>query len=546
MPPDAPAATRGPGRRRRVGALAALVLLAVAFLGLGVVQARDDSPTFDEPVYVAAGLLALREHDLAFNAEHPPLAKALAALPVIATGAVLPPGHVAGSNDERDYSARFLQAQRDAGILDSVALASRLVPLLEGLAVAAVLLLLGRSLLGLRAGITAAALWLLSPLVLGLAHLDGVDLPFALAVVVHSAALLRARRRGDRSSLVLLGVALGLTLATSAVGLVLVPVTAVLLVVQRRGPGVRQAITVVVLAWLTLWASYAVLDPSVLASPSWLLPTSYVDGLRYLSDSATTPAPSYLLGVAWTGSQWWFVPGSLLVKLTTPVLVVLLVGPFLWRLAPRGPRRDALVVLAVPALALTAAFVGSQRDIGVRYALPVVALWCVGASPVVLALERIGVRVVLGAGAVAAVVALLVSAPHSLAYTSPPFTPGYRVATDSNVDWGQDLGLLKAWGAQHPAYVDWFGPRGTSYADVPGARDLMSADLASLTGWVAVSATHLTSDQAQALSWLRAYCPVGDLGGTVLLYRFDAPPSLAPGPVAPALPCDGGVSRRTG
>jgi ferric-dicitrate binding protein FerR (iron transport regulator) len=45
MPPDAPAATRGPGRRRRVGALAALVLLAVAFLGLGVVQARDDSPT---------------------------------------------------------------------------------------------------------------------------------------------------------------------------------------------------------------------------------------------------------------------------------------------------------------------------------------------------------------------------------------------------------------------------------------------------------------------------------------------------------------------
>jgi hypothetical protein len=154
--------------------------------------------------------------------------------------------------------------------------------------------------------------------------------------------------------------------------------------------------------------------------------------------------------------------------------------------------------------------------------------------------------VVLGAGAVAAVVALLVSAPHSLAYTSPPFTPGYRVATDSNVDWGQDLGLLKAWGAQHPAYVDWFGPRGTSYADVPGARDLMSADLASLTGWVAVSATHLTSDQAQALSWLRAYCPVGDLGGTVLLYRFDAPPSLAPGPVAPALPCDGGVSRRTG
>ena len=90
--------------------------------------------------------------------------------------------------------------------------------------------------------------------------------------------------------------------------------------------------------------------------------------------------------------------------------------------------------------------------------------------------------------------------------------------------------------------------RSLGCADVPRARDLAAADLTTLTGWVAVSATHLTSDQADRLSWLRAYCPVGDLGGTVLLYRFDSPPSLAPGPVAPAPPCEGdfAVSRRTG
>ena len=516
----------------------------MVFLGLGLVQARDDSPTFDEPVYVSAGLLALREHDLSYNAEHPPLAKAIAALPVLATGAVLPPGHAAGSNDARTYSAIFLAAQRDAGILDSVTFASRLVPLLEGLVLAGLLLMLGRQLLGLAAGITAAALWLVSPLVLGLAHLDGIDLPFALAVVVYSGALLHARHHGDRRSVALLGVALGLCLATSAAGLALVPVTVALLMVQRRGVGVRQAIAVVALAWATLWVSYLMLDPSVLASATWLMPTPYVEGLRYLADSATTPAASYLLGVAWVGSQWWFIPGSLLVKLTTPVLLVLVTGPFLWRLAPREKRRDAFVVLAVPAFALLAAIAGSQRDIGVRYALPVVALWCVGASAVVLGLARISVRVVLGVGAVAAVVALLVSAPHSLAYTSPPFTPGYRVATDSNVDWGQDFDLLQAWGAEHPAYVDWFGPRGTSWRDVPNGRNLEGADLATMTGWVAVSATHLTSDPAGRLSWLRAYCPVGTLGGTVLLYRFDVPPSLAPGPAAPALPCDGDVSRR--
>ena len=34
--------------------LLALVLLAAAFLGLGLAEAWADSPTFDEPVYVAA------------------------------------------------------------------------------------------------------------------------------------------------------------------------------------------------------------------------------------------------------------------------------------------------------------------------------------------------------------------------------------------------------------------------------------------------------------------------------------------------------------
>ena len=59
-----------------------------------------------------------------------------------------------------------------------------------------------------------------------------------------------------------------------------------------------------------------------------------------------------------------------------------------------------------------------------------------------------------------------------------------------------------------------------------------------------MSATRLTSDHADRLSWLRAYCPVGTIGGSVLLYRFDTPPTADPGPTAPALPCSGDVSLR--
>ncbi|HET7901618.1 MAG TPA: glycosyltransferase family 39 protein [Candidatus Nanopelagicales bacterium] len=521
---------------RRLGVLA-FVALVLGVLVAGVVQARDDSPTYDEPVYVSAGLLALTQHDLDYNAEHPPLPKAVAALPVLLTPYVLPPGHADGTNDERTYSAVFLQAQ--GGALGAVTLASRIVPLLELVLVAGLLVLLGRQLVSLTGGLIAGALWLVSPMSLGLGHLDGVDLPFTVAVCVYAGALLHARHHDDRRSTVMLGVALGLCFATSALAIPLALVTGVLLVVQRRRRGLLQWLLVGAVAWAVLWASYLVLDPPVLLDSAWLLPRPYVDGLMFLRENDTVPAYGYLLGHSWVGGQWWFWPGSLLVKLTTPVLLVLVLAPLCWRLVEGDRRRDAAVVLLVPAVALLAVVMLSPRDLGVRYLLPVLALWCVAAAPLAILLQRRWAQVASAVAALVAVVMLASSLPHSLAYTSPPFVPAYRVATDSNVDWGQDLRLLQQWAPGRSPYVAWFGPRGTSYADVPGARSLDATPVGDVRGWVAVSATRLTSAAPDRLSWLRAYCSVGTLGGSVVLYRFDEAPTDAPGPTAPAGPCTG-------
>ena len=146
--------------------------------------------------------------------------------------------------------------------------------------------------------------------------------------------------------------------------------------------------------------------------------------------------------------------------------------------------------------------------------------------------------------AAAAAIAAL-SFPDSIAYTAPPFTPGYRVATDSNVDWGQDFSLLVHWShGRHPR-VAYFGPRGITNADIPGARRLIGVAPGRISGWVAASATDLTSAlRDDGLSWLRAYCPVGTLGGSILLYHFTTPPSAAPGPSTPAPLCPGTESHR--
>ena len=107
------------------------------------------------------------------------------------------------------------------GTMHRVTFASRLVPLLE-----CALLALGStrwppSSSGVWSGVVAALLWLLNPLVLGLGHLDGVDLPFALTTVLVSWALVRWLRRRDRRSLLWLGAACGAAMSAQTTGLLL-------------------------------------------------------------------------------------------------------------------------------------------------------------------------------------------------------------------------------------------------------------------------------------------------------------------------------------
>jgi 4-amino-4-deoxy-L-arabinose transferase-like glycosyltransferase len=536
--------------------LALVLAVTIIFLVLGGVEAWRDSATFDEPVYVSSGVAAILHHDVADNAEHPPLFKVLAALPVLVAGPVVPADGHWNVNNERAYSARFVDAQLRAGSMHRVIFASRLVPLVECGALALALYALASLLFGSTAGVVAALLWLLNPMVLGLGHLDGVDVPFALTTVFVSWALVRWWRRRDRRSLLWVGVACGLAVSAQTTGVLLgaVAVAVVALVAVRsgqRGWAVWcQPVLVILPAWLLVWAVYLVLDPSVVLHSWVVLPQPYVEGLRFLASNDTQGSPGFLLGASWTGVNAWFWPASLLVKLSTPVLLLLLLGPLVLVAGVRSGRisssvgRQTLVAVALPALVLFVFNLPGPRTLGVRYLLPSIALWIVVASPIALVAGRRLMAAALGLVLALAAAIAAASFPHSLAYTSAHFRPAYRVATDSNVDWGQDFGLLTAWSRTHHPYVAYFGPRGITDANIPDARRLVGATPGTIKGWVAASASELTSAERGPLAWLRAYCPVRTLGGSILLYHFVAAPTGAPGPATPSPLCPGATSHR--
>jgi 4-amino-4-deoxy-L-arabinose transferase-like glycosyltransferase len=528
----------------------------IAFLVLGGLEAWWDSATYDEPVYVASGVATVLHHDVEINDEHPPLFKVLAVLPVLAVQPVVPADGHWNLNDERSYSARFVDAQLRAGKMHAVTVASRLVPLLETAAVGLALFALASMLFGPWAGLVAALLWLLSPLVLGIGHLDGVDMPSALTCVLVSLTLVRWLRQRSRPAAVWLGLACGLAVAAQDTGLLLAALVAAVMVIagwrrgQRRWSLMVPAVGVAVVTWLVLWVSYVVVDPASVLHPWLIFPHAYVDGIRYLGSHDTGGSPGFLLGQAWSGISVWFWPATLLVKLSTPVLLLLVLGTITLIALARSHRVDvtvwryALAAVALPALVLFVFELTNPKTLGARYLLPSIALWCVLASPVALLAGRRLMTVALAVVLAAAAAALATSFPHSIAYTAPPFRPSYRVATDSNVDWGQDFGALVSWSRTHLPYVAYFGPRGLGTAQIPGSRSLVGASPPTITGWVAASASDLTSADRHSLAWLRGYCPVGTLGGSILLYHFTSPPTARPGPVTPAPMCAGSVSHR--
>jgi Dolichyl-phosphate-mannose-protein mannosyltransferase len=548
---------------------AILALVMAGFTAACPREAWLDAPTVDEPVYVAAGVLGAIHHDLTFNDEHPPLPKVVAALPVLLVAPRVPDGwsRVHWHSDIK-YAESFTLAQLAAGKLRAVTFASRLVPIVEALAVGVILYRLGSLIFGPAAGAVAGVLWLADPVTIGLGHIDGVDLPLALAAALTSLALLRWVRRRDRGSLLLVGAATGLAVAAGLAGLVVLAAAVIVVAVtagatqewpERARVALAGSAATVVVALVVLWASYVVFDPGVVAHPTFGLPWPYVNGLRYLRVHDSGNAPGYLFGREWNGRRWWYWPAILLVKMPLPMLVVLVAGLFALPAATRKARREVGLAVALPAVALAAFTMFIPDDTGIRYLLPAIALLIVVASGVVVLARRSADwhgrrRSLRGTAGAVALVALLAagagmaasSFPHSLAWTTPPFTPGYRFASDSNVDWGQDFYLLDQWARGRHPFVDFHGGMGLGSAALFGARRLPRVNTARVTGWVVVSSVLLTGRGTEPPSWLRGYCPVGTLGGSDLIYRFRRPPSSsAPFPAQPPGLCSAsGYSRR--
>ncbi len=228
---------------------------------------------------------------------------------------------------------------------------------------------------------------------------------------------------------------------------------------------------------------------------SGLLPEAYLFGVAHILKGSEV-RHGFLMG-DYTYDGWWgFFPLALLFK--TPVALILLAvacaisiyaylkrtGRQLW-LKPELAEKVTLTVPLIVLMGIYALVAGSSAfNIGLRYLMPVIVCGVVAMGALAFWWRksrwgRYTISTLLGLFALESALAF----PHYLSFFNRAVggpENGYRLLVDSSLDWGQDLGALAEWLAEHnsgpeakPVYLGYFGNESPRYAGID-ARYLTS------------------------------------------------------------------------
>ncbi|HEY2387184.1 MAG TPA: hypothetical protein VGK30_09500 [Candidatus Binatia bacterium] len=260
----------------------AALVVPLLFLAMAWPALQENSGTYDEPYHIASGYTFLTRGDFRLGSEHPPLVKALLALPLLPLALRVSP------DTERAFAATLERPEAQEVFGDRFLYRdNQPQPLLWRaravvLALAAALVLLvalwARDAFGVLGGAVAGAIAAFDPNLLAHGTLATTDLGFTLFFFATLFFVRRVFRAVVPISMIAAGCALGMTFASKHSAVLLVPVLLALGLVRLFDPtpwpvghgGARvittssgRAMTALALlllwsvaSWSTVWACY--------------------------------------------------------------------------------------------------------------------------------------------------------------------------------------------------------------------------------------------------------------------------------------------------
>ena len=584
-----------PLRIDRLMLTAILLLLLMGLLAGGA--ARRESVTIDEVAHTAAGVSYLQKLDMRMNEEHPPLAKVIAAVPLVLRGAHVDYSHISWTFSlgifnqylgEWVFGHWFLMRWNDP---HSTLFWARLPMLLVMLVLGLVIYLCGSrlgdkwgGLLCLTAYVSMPAFLTFGPLVIT----DVVVTLFWLLTTWYLAEMWLSPRRGKVITFGL--VFAGALLSKFSSGLILFVFPAVALSLRLRPVPGQPTEKLQLRLWRrrawrnilkgTLWAGlfvylvYLVLSwnqptdsfsliphfPSLALLRRLLMPPwGYLRGLFEFAFSAGS-RPTYILGHAYPHGVWFYFLVLFLLKSSLSFLLILLLAVAIGVGNKVGGESRTTVskgwelhwrCLWVSLMIYTAACLISRLDLSIRHFLIPLALVVLLLAPLPRTLESLRRRgSVVGPTGTLLTTALAFIALVTAVRAYPNFMPflsalsmgrpGYALVNDSNLDWNQSLPDAESFARRHGLtrlLLDEYG-FSEPQAYVPEAQiwNCQKPAPGDANQWAVVSANNI-ADGHNCL-WLLKYPRQLLAGGSMYAIQLPAAIPAAGTPDGPPLPAD--------
>jgi 4-amino-4-deoxy-L-arabinose transferase-like glycosyltransferase len=235
----------------------AYFLLFLVFI-LAISSSMGDSATSDEPPHIVAGYSYLKFHDMRLNPEHPPLAKSLAAFPLLFLNLNFPKSDFAWQQPDGPYwwhqfnlGGKFLyESQNNA---DKILFFARFPMILLLIVCGFFIFKFAKEFFGERIAILALFFFSFSPTFLAHGRLVTTDVPAALGVVLATLYFLKALKNPTRKNIILAGITLGISQLLKFSLILLIPffvlLTIIWILVFREWKNPLR----VLISSLTLW-----------------------------------------------------------------------------------------------------------------------------------------------------------------------------------------------------------------------------------------------------------------------------------------------------
>jgi hypothetical protein len=539
-----------------------VAVVVVAAATMEVTSALQETQTWDEGIHLSAGFAYLTRGDFRWNQEHPPLAKLVAALPLVALHLELPtqtPGWQ--KLDETQMGIDFLYHNRAAA--DTILFAARSTTILLSLLFLVAVAYLVRRRFGAAAALFAVAMCAFDPNLIAHGRYVTTDLPVTVFYFLAAFLWMEYLSTGRLRDLALASLAFALALVTKFSALLLLPAMVILYILHAwrtggfeskrvlRDSAVVVSITILVISllyWPETRRAFSPDNPPLAAEVKrtnpigealyqagyWLhLPAHpFLTGLGKVADHNQGGHPSYLLGMRSDKGWWYYFPVVFAVKSTMAALAAtaLLLAAGVWALRRWHSIPFFWFGLLIPPLVYFVLSMTSAINIGMRHILPIYPFLYTAAAVLLSQArpKRWAGYAMLSLAALqvgeAAAIAPDYLAFFNIASGGPGNGPHYLV--DSNIDWGQDIKKLKNWLAAHgtdTARVWYFGNAQMDYYGIrwdgfPGPLDEKGWNAIDGYGVTSVTVLQGVYVPLNQVAPLRLRDPIAKVGWSMYVY----------------------------